>query len=53
MYLSGLRMMEWITSTDGCNLRFGMSYVDFTTEKQYAKLSAMFYQEVIRRNAVV
>ena len=41
---------EW---ADGYNLRFGIYYVDFKTEKRYPKLSAMFYKEVIRRNAVV
>lgn len=40
---------EW---ADGYNLRFGIYYVDFKTQKRYPKLSAKFYQEVIRRNAV-
>lgn len=41
---------EW---ADGYGLRFGLYYVDYTTQKRYPKLSATFYQEVIRRNAVV
>ncbi len=41
---------EW---ADGYNLRFGLYYVDFETQKRYPKLSAMFYKEVIRRNAIV
>jgi len=38
---------------DACNLRFGIYYVDYKTEKRIPKLSASFYREVIRRNAVV
>ena len=41
---------EW---ADGYNLRFGIHYVDFETQKRYPKLSAHFYKEVIARNAVV
>ncbi len=41
---------EW---ADGYNLRFGLYYVDYATQKRYPKLSAMFYKEVIRRNAIV
>jgi beta-glucosidase len=41
---------EW---ADGYNLRFGLFYVDFETQKRYPKLSAHFYRELIRRNAVV
>jgi beta-glucosidase len=41
---------EW---ADGYGLRFGLYYVDYETQKRYPKLSAHFYQEVIRRNAVV
>ncbi len=41
---------EW---ADGYNLRFGIYYVDYKTQKRYPKLSAQWYQEVIRRNAVV
>ncbi len=41
---------EW---ADGYGLRFGIYYVDYTTQKRYPKLSAHWYQEVIRRNAVV
>src|SRR5206468_2423995 len=35
---------EW---ADGYNLRFGIHYVDFKTQKRYPKLSADFYREVI------
>ncbi len=41
---------EW---ADGYNLRFGLYYVDFKTQKRYPKLSAHFYKELIARNAVV
>ncbi len=41
---------EW---GDGYNLRFGIYYVDYETQKRYPKESAAFYKEVIRRNAVV
>jgi beta-glucosidase len=41
---------EW---ADGYNLRFGIYYVDYKTQKRIPKLSASFYREVIRRNAVV
>ena len=41
---------EW---ADGYGKRFGITYVDFKTQKRTPKLSAHFYQEVIRRNAVV
>ena len=41
---------EW---ADGYSKRFGIHYVDFKTEKRTAKLSANWYREAIRRNAVV
>ncbi|HEX4166639.1 MAG TPA: GH1 family beta-glucosidase [Bryobacteraceae bacterium] len=41
---------EW---ADGYNLRFGIYYVDYKTQKRIPKMSAHFYREVIRRNAVV
>lgn len=41
---------EW---ADGYGLRFGLFYVDYKTQKRYPKLSAEFYRETIRRNAVV
>ncbi len=41
---------EW---ADGYNLRFGIYYVDYKTQKRIPKMSASFYKEVIRRNAVV
>jgi beta-glucosidase len=41
---------EW---ADGYTNRFGLHYVDFATQKRAPKLSADFYREVIRRNAVV
>jgi beta-glucosidase len=41
---------EW---ADGYNLRFGLYYVDFKTEKRYPKLSASFYRETIAHNAVL
>jgi beta-glucosidase len=41
---------EW---ADGYDKRFGIVYVDFKTQKRTPKLSAGFYQEVIRQNRVV
>lgn len=41
---------EW---ADGYSKRFGIHYVDFKTEKRTPKLSAEWYREAIRRNAVV
>lgn len=41
---------EW---ADGYGKRFGVHYVDFATRQRTPKLSAAWYREVIRRNAVV
>jgi beta-glucosidase len=41
---------EW---SDGYQMRFGIHYVDFATQKRTPKLSAEFYREVIARNGVV
>jgi beta-glucosidase len=41
---------EW---ADGYSKRFGIHYVDFTTQRRMPKLSAAWYRELIRRNAVV
>ena len=40
---------EW---ADGYTNRFGLHYVDYATQKRTPKLSASFYRETIRRNAV-
>jgi beta-glucosidase len=40
---------EW---ADGYTNRFGLHYVDYTTQTRTPKLSARFYRETIRRNAV-
>ena len=40
---------EW---ADGYEKRFGITYVDFTTQKRTPKLSSHFYKETIRRNSV-
>lgn len=40
---------EW---ADGYNLRFGIYYVDYKTQQRIPKMSAAFYKEVIRKNAV-
>jgi len=40
---------EW---ADGYEKRFGITYVDFATQKRTLKLSAEFYKQVIRENAV-
>jgi beta-glucosidase len=41
---------EWAS---GFSKRFGITYVDFETQKRTPKLSYDFYQEVIRTNSVV
>jgi beta-glucosidase len=41
---------EW---ADGYSKRFGIHYVDFATQRRTPKLSAAWYKEVIRRNALV
>jgi beta-glucosidase len=41
---------EW---ADGFDTRFGLIRVDFATQKRTPKLSAGFYGEVIKRNALV
>jgi beta-glucosidase len=40
---------EW---ADGYEKRFGITYVDFNTQKRTPKLSSAFYKETIRRNSV-
>ena len=40
---------EW---ADGYEKRFGITYVDFKTQKRTPKLSSQFYKEVIRTNTV-
>jgi beta-glucosidase len=40
---------EW---ADGYEKRFGITYVDFKTQKRTPKLSAKFYKEVIAKNKV-
>jgi beta-glucosidase len=41
---------EW---ADGYATRFGLIHVDYATQKRTPKLSASYYAEVMRRNAVV
>ena len=41
---------EW---SDGFEKRFGLYRVDFNTQRRTPKLSASFYREMIRQNAVV
>lgn len=40
---------EW---ADGYEKRFGITYVDFATQKRTPKLSSHFYRDVIARNGV-
>jgi hypothetical protein len=44
------RNFEWL---DGYGNRFGLVYVDFKTQKRTPKLSAQWFREAARRNAVV
>ncbi len=41
---------EW---ADGYTKRFGIHHVDFATQKRTPKLSAAWYRELVRRNALV
>ena len=41
---------EWAS---GYSKRFGITYVDFETQKRIPKMSYDFYKEVIRSNSVV
>jgi beta-glucosidase len=41
---------EW---ADGYGKRFGIHYVDFATQQRLPKLSAHWYRELIKRNALV
>jgi beta-glucosidase len=47
---SGQDNFEWIY---GYGNRFGLIYVDFKTQKRTPKLSAQWFREAVRRNAVV
>jgi beta-glucosidase len=40
---------EW---SDGYAMRFGITYVDYKTQKRTVKLSGEFYKEIIARNAL-
>jgi beta-glucosidase len=47
---SAMDNLEW---TDGFGTRFGLVYVDFKTQKRTPKLSAHWFREAAKRNAVV
>jgi beta-glucosidase/6-phospho-beta-glucosidase/beta-galactosidase len=49
-YWSAMDNLEWI---DGFGTRFGLVYVDFKTQKRTPKLSASWFREAAKRNAVV
>ena len=44
------KRLEW---TDGYGTRFGLVHVDFKTQKRTPKLSAAWFREASRRNAIV
>jgi beta-glucosidase len=48
-YWSTMDNFEW---TAGFGNRYGLVYVDFKTQKRSPKLSASFFRETARRNAV-
>jgi beta-glucosidase len=41
---------EW---SDGYKMRFGITYIDYATQKRTVKLSGDFYKDVIARNGLV
>ena len=49
-YWSSQDNFEWI---DGYGNRFGLIYVDFDTQQRIPKLSAEWFREAARQNAVV
>jgi beta-glucosidase len=49
-YWSAMDNLEW---TAGFGTRFGLVYVDFKTQQRTPKLSAQWFREAARRNAVV
>jgi beta-glucosidase len=49
-YWSSQDNLEW---NAGFGNRFGLVYVDFKAQKRTPKLSAMWFREAARRNAVV
>jgi len=48
-YWSTMDNFEW---TAGFGNRYGLVYVDFQTQKRTPKMSAAFFAETARRNAV-
>ena len=48
--MSLLDNFEW---SRGFSERFGLTYVDYATQKRTPKLSSQFYRNVIARNTVV
>ncbi|MEO7001099.1 MAG: family 1 glycosylhydrolase, partial [Ktedonobacterales bacterium] len=41
---------EW---AEGYTQRWGITYVDYETQRRYPKRSALWYRDVIRHNSVV
>ena len=48
-YWSAMENFEW---TYGFGTRFGLVHVDFKTQKRTPKMSALWFREAARRNAV-
>lgn len=46
-------MMDNFEWSEGFGNRFGAIYVDFRTQRRTSKLSAQFFRETVRRNAVL
>lgn len=44
-------LMDMFSWTNGYNKRYGLFFVDFVTQKRYAKQSAYWYQSLAQKAA--